>query len=61
MSVNSEKAIAVAAGIVAVLMLMNAWGHVSHWYRIWANDGVYCFPIDEADGTHFLYGDDCSK
>ncbi|MEM9118216.1 MAG: hypothetical protein AAGD09_10080 [Cyanobacteria bacterium P01_F01_bin.56] len=52
-------AIAIAVGVIIVLMLSVAWFYVSHRYRIWANDGVYCFPLNEEDGDHYLYGDDC--
>ena len=33
---------------------------IHHW-RLWRANGVYCFPLNEADGNYFLYGDDCPE
>lgn len=47
----------IGIGIVAPVFLISpfAW----HWWQLWRNDGVYCFPLDEADGNNIWYGEDC--
>ena len=54
----------VAASTVGLIVICfairgYAWG-IHHW-RVWKADGVYCFPLNEADGNYFLYGDDCPE
>lgn len=47
--------------VIAVVLFAATGVYTSgmHRWRVWRNDGVYCFPVNEADGNYFLYGDDC--
>lgn len=54
-------AIIVLSGFIGVMLLATAASYGLHWYRVWANNGVWCFPLDEADGNKALYGDDCPE
>lgn len=53
--------VAIAIGIATAVIFLGAAASVSglHWWRVWRANGVYCFPVNEADGNYFLYGDDC--
>ena len=51
--------LAAAVGIALLFVGIELWVRGYHHFRVWRADGVYCFPLNEADGNYFLYGDDC--
>ena len=52
-------AIAVAVAALVLFLATGVYVSAQHRWQVWRNDGVYCIPVNEADGNDFLYGDDC--